>query len=177
MENTSILSLPKELLGLVIASLDGPARASLARTCRSLKVLTTPYLYKRADIKQDKGAEFSRTITRNHASLVQHVSMVSKSLRSPCRVAPGLHKLKNLQSLELVGPYWMWDSDKEKGKDNENWAALEKTFWNYLEKASLKQAVGSRVSQKLRSRKLSITKWEFFRGLSLIAKITSYSGS
>ena len=153
MEKSSLSKLPNELLDIVIGNVDGPTRASLARTCHSLNVLTTPHLYRWADIKRGKSNEFMRTISNKFAGLVYHVTVVvGEEWISPCRIVPCLDKLENLQSLSLTGGYWMWDDSEDEG---EKWDTLEEVLWNYLERASLKQTAESRVLESLRSRKLT----------------------
>jgi hypothetical protein len=145
-----ILALPYELLVSLVEYLDGPSRAALARTCHALNILTTPHLYESADIQLGKSNEFVRTVETKYADLVRHVTVAIQDWDvdiSPCRVVPCLEKLENMQSLTLVGGYWMWDTE------DENWDTLEGYLWDYLEKASLKQHLESRVSTNLRSRK------------------------
>lgn len=163
----SLLSLPIELLHLVIESTDVPSRAALARTCRSLHVMTTPRLYSCAQIQKGKSNEFMRTISEKHeyANLVHKVKVECEDLgfdaNSPCRIVPCLDKLENLQSLALKGGYWMWDTDEpfdeatgEKWcNSGEKWETLEELLWDYLKRASLKEPSSSRVSPNLRSRK------------------------
>lgn len=146
----SILTLPNELLISLIEHTDGPSRAALARTCRALNLLITPYLYESVNIQLDKSNEFVRTIKTRYADLVRHVTVAARDHNldiSPCRIVPCLDKLENMQSLTLAGGYWMWDTDEE------NWDTLEDYLWDYLGKASLKQPVESRVATNLRSRK------------------------
>jgi hypothetical protein len=146
-----ILNLPNELLVSLVEYLDGPSRAALAQTCHALNCLTTPHLYESANIQIGKTSEFVRTVETKYADLVRHVTVATRDWNvdiSPCRVVPCLEKLKNMQSLTLVGGYWMWDTE------DENWDTLEGYLWDYLEKASLKQPLESRVSTNLRSRKL-----------------------
>lgn len=157
MEKSSLSGLPLEVLHMVIERLDGPTRAALARTCHSLNRMTTPQLYRSADIRNGKSNEFMRTISEKFAPLVYHVSVVIDDPRtSPCRIVPCLDKLKNLQSLTLKGGYWMWDLDSKgtKGLREEKWHTLEELLWDFFERASLKQPAQSRVAKTLRSCKL-----------------------
>jgi hypothetical protein len=113
--------------------------------------LTTPYLYESANIKRGKSDEFVRTVAEKYADLVRHVTVEARGWGidvSPCRVVPCLEKLENMQSLTLIGDYWMWDVEGE-----ENWDTLEEQLWEYLERISLKQPLASRISTSLRSRK------------------------
>ncbi|KAJ5996098.1 hypothetical protein N7522_007758 [Penicillium canescens] len=108
----------------------------------------TPHLYESANIQLGKSNEFVRTVETKYADLVRHVTVAIQDWGvdiSPCRVVPCLEKLENMQSLTLVGGYWMWDTE------DENWDTLEGYLWDYLEKASLKQPLESRVSTNLRS--------------------------
>jgi hypothetical protein len=148
-----LLKLPTELLVTLIEYLDTPSSAALAQTCHALNTLTTPHLYQSANIQHGKSNEFIQTINKKHADLVRHIAVVIESFRtqiSPCRIVPCLEKLKNLQSLTLVGGYWMWDDEEGHG---EKWDTLEEYLWKYIEKASLKQPADSRVAGSLRSRK------------------------
>ncbi|CEJ55152.1 hypothetical protein PMG11_01427 [Penicillium brasilianum] len=148
MERCMLLRLPNELLMTLIEYVDSPGHAALAQTCRALNVLTTPYLYKNANIQLGKSNEFVRTMKTKYADLVRHLSVVIEDKRpniSPCRIVPCLAQLENLESLQLVGGYWMWN---DKG---ENWYTLEKLLWEYFERASLKQPTESRLSRSLRS--------------------------
>ncbi|KAJ5392470.1 hypothetical protein N7509_007960 [Penicillium cosmopolitanum] len=124
--------LPNELLHLVIENIDAPSRSALARTCRSLHAVATPQLYGCAHIQKGKSNEFMRTISdkNEYANLV--------------------HEVKNLQSLAIIGGYWMWDTDKDNGT-GEKWKTLESLLYSYLKKTSLEEPIGSRVSQNLRS--------------------------
>ena len=119
--------------------------------------MTTPQLYRSADIRKGKSNEFMRTISEKFAALVYHVSVVVDDSRtSPCRIVPYLDKLKNLQSLTLKGGYWMWDLDNKgtKGLSNEKWHTLEELISDFFERAFSKQPAESRVSKTHRSCKL-----------------------
>jgi hypothetical protein len=148
MERCMLLRLPNELLVTLIEYVDSPSYAALAQTCRALNSLTTPYLYKHANIQLGKSNEFVRTVKTKYADLVRHVSVVIDDDIldiSPCRIVPCLEQLENLQSLKLAGGYWMWDDESE------NWSTLEDLLWEYFERASLKQPAESRLSRSLRS--------------------------
>ncbi|CAI7663696.1 unnamed protein product [Penicillium pancosmium] len=153
MAKPSLSNLPNELLHLVIENIDVPSRSALARTCRSLHAVTTPHLYSCAHIQKGKSNEFMRTISdkNEYSNLVHEVKVACEDFEiSPCRIVPCLDKLQNLQSLAIIGGYWMWDTDKDNGT-GEKWSTLERLLYDYLKKTSLEEPIGSRVSQNLRS--------------------------
>jgi hypothetical protein len=148
MERSMLLTLPNEILVTLIEYVDSPSYTALAQTCQTLNLLTTPHLYKSANIQLGKSNEFVRTVKTKHADLVRHVAVVIENDKleiSPCRIVPCLEKLENLLSLTLAGGYWMWDTEEE------NWDTLEDCLWEYFERASLKQPGESRVARSLRS--------------------------
>lgn len=170
--------LPNELLHLVIENIDAPSRSALARTCRSLHAVATPQLYGCAHIQKGKSNEFMRTISdkNEYANLVHEVKVACEDFGiSPCRIVPCLDKLQNLQSLAIIGGYWMWDTDKDNGT-GEKWKTLESLLYSYLKKTSLEEPIGSRVSQNLRSCKLLVpmNKMENQKQTKINSMLTKY---